>query len=178
VASLAGRGRFFEGVDWSRTRAYALGLGQIYFNLRGREAQGIVAEGAAYAALQDEMARKLLALTDPATGRPVMRAVYRRDDVYAGPFLRNAPDLQAGFDEGYRVGWHDTTGGIERAVVEDNQRRWSGDHCATAAEISGGVLFANRRLDTASPSILDLAPTVLKLLDVPLPADLDGRPLL
>jgi predicted AlkP superfamily phosphohydrolase/phosphomutase len=178
VASLAGRGRFFEGVDWSRTRAYALGLGQIYFNLRGREAQGIVAEGAAYAALQDEMARKLLALTDPATGRPVMRAVYWRDDVYAGPFLRNAPDLQAGFDEGYRVGWNDTTGGIERAVVEDNQRRWSGDHCATAAEISGGVLFANRAITAAQPNILDLAPTVLQLLGVPLPGDLDGRPLL
>jgi predicted AlkP superfamily phosphohydrolase/phosphomutase len=176
--ALAGRGRFFEGVDWARTRAYALGLGQIYLNLRGREAQGIVAEGAEYAALQEEIAGKLLALRDPASGAPVMRAVYRRDEVYRGPYLRNAPDLQAGFDEGYRVGWHDTTGGIERAVVEDNQRRWSGDHCATAAEISGGVLFANRRLDTASPSILDLAPTVLKLLGVPLPADLDGRPLL
>ena len=178
VASLAGRGRFFEGVDWSRTRAYALGLGQIYFNLRGREAQGIVPEGAAYAALQEEMARRLLALADPATGRPVMRAVYRRDDVYAGPYLRNAPDLQAGFDEGYRVGWNDTTGGIERSVVEDNQRRWSGDHCATAAEISGGVLFANRAIASPEPNILDLAPTVLQLLGVPLPGDLDGRPLL
>jgi predicted AlkP superfamily phosphohydrolase/phosphomutase len=178
VAALSGRGRFFEGVDWSRTRAYAVGLGQIYFNLRGREAQGIVSEGAAYAALQEEIARKLLALADPATGRPVMRAVYRRDDVYAGPYLRNAPDLQAGFDEGYRVGWNDSTGGIERAVVEDNQRRWSGDHCATAAEISGGVLFANRAIASPRPNILDLAPTVLRLLGVPPPGDLDGRPLL
>jgi predicted AlkP superfamily phosphohydrolase/phosphomutase len=177
MAVLAGRGRFFEGVDWTRTRAYAVGLGQIYFNVRGREAQGIVSEGAEYAALRDEMAGKLRALRDPANGRPVMRAVYARDDVYRGPYLRNAPDLQAGFDEGYRVGWHDTTGGIEAAVIEDNQRRWSGDHCATAAEISGGVLFASRRLATAAPNIVDLAPTVLALLGVPLPADLDGRPL-
>jgi predicted AlkP superfamily phosphohydrolase/phosphomutase len=176
--ALVGRGRFWDGVDWSRTRAYAVGLGQIYFNLRGRESQGIVSEGAEYAALQDEMAARLLALRDPATGAPVMRAVYRRDDVYSGPYLRQAPDLQAGFDEGYRVGWQDTMGGISRAVVEDNTRKWSGDHCATAAEISGGVLFVNRKVSSPSPGIMDLAPTVLRLLGVPLPADLDGQPLL
>jgi predicted AlkP superfamily phosphohydrolase/phosphomutase len=177
-AALIGRGRFWEGVDWSRTRAYALGLGPIYFNLRGREARGIVSEGAEYRALQDEMAARLQRLTDPRTGRPVMRAVYRRDDVYRGPYLRNAPDLQAGFDEGYRVGWQDTMGGIAREVVEDNTRKWSGDHCATAAEISGGVLFVNRKVAVASPAIVDIAPTVLRLLGVTLPPDLDGQPLL
>jgi predicted AlkP superfamily phosphohydrolase/phosphomutase len=178
LAGLVGRGRFWEGVDWSRTRAYALGLGQIYFNLRGREAQGIVSEGAEYQALQDEMAGRLLALRDPQGGRPVMRAVYRRDDVYRGPYLRNAPDLQAGFEDGYRVGWQDTMGGIARAVVEDNTRKWSGDHCATAAEISGGVLFVNQKVVTDAPGIADIAPTVLQLLGVPLPPDLDGKPLL
>jgi predicted AlkP superfamily phosphohydrolase/phosphomutase len=178
VAELIGRGRFWDGVDWSRTRAYAVGLGQIYFNLRGRESQGIVSEGAEYKALQDEMAGRLLLLRDPDTGRPVMRAVYRRDDVYRGPYLRNAPDLQAGFDDGYRVGWADTMGGIARAVVENNTRKWSGDHCATAAEISGGVLFVNRKVASATPNIMDIAPTVLQLLGVAVPADLDGRPLL
>jgi predicted AlkP superfamily phosphohydrolase/phosphomutase len=172
------RGRFGEGVDWKRTRAYALGLGQIYFNLRGREAQGIVSPGAEYAALQDEIAGKLVEVADPADGQKVMSAVYRRDDVYAGEFIGNAPDLQAGFNDGYRVGWQDTLGVIRRAVVEDNDKKWSGDHCATAAEISGGVFFSNRRIDTERPSIVDLGPTVLKLLEVPLPADLDGKPLM
>jgi predicted AlkP superfamily phosphohydrolase/phosphomutase len=178
LADLFGRGRFWEGVDWSRTRAYALGLGQIYFNLRGRESQGIVSEGAEYRALLDEMASKLAQLRDPATGLPVMRAVYRRDEVYKGEYLRQAPDLQAGFDDGYRVGWQDTMGGVARAVVEDNNRKWSGDHCATAAEISGGVLFVNRKLAHGAPGIMDLAPTILRLLGVPLPPDLDGKPLL
>jgi predicted AlkP superfamily phosphohydrolase/phosphomutase len=178
LADLFGRGRFWEGVDWSRTRAYAVGLGQIYFNLRGRESQGVVSEGAEYQALQDEMAGRLLQLRDPATGQPVMRAVYRRDEVYQGEYLRNAPDLQAGFDDGYRVGWQDTMGGVARAVVEDNNRKWSGDHCATAAEISGGVLFVNRKVTSTSPGIMDLAPTILRLLGVPLGADLDGKPLL
>ena len=87
------------------------------------------------------MAAELMKITDPDTGLPVMGAVYRRDDIYKGEYLQIAPDLQAGFNDGYRVGWQDTMGGINRAVVTNNNRKWSGDHCATVAEISGGVFF-------------------------------------
>src|SRR5688500_3463275 len=124
------------------------------------------------------MSAKLVQLVDPEGGEPVMRAVYRRDDIYKGDYLQYAPDLQVGFNDGYRVGWQDTLGGVSRAVVENNNRKWSGDHCATATEISGGVFFSNRRIGATAPSIMDLAPTILKTLGVPLPADLDGKPLL
>lgn len=177
LADLFGRGKFWEGVDWSKTKAYAVGLGQIYFNLRGREGKGIVSAGAEYTALQKEMGDKLVTLTDPDTNLPVMSAVYRRDDIYKGDHIVNAPDLQVGFNDGYRVGWQDTMGGVNRAVVTNNNRKWSGDHCATATEISGGVLFANRKIATDKPHIMDLSPSVLKVLGVPLPADLDGKPL-
>jgi predicted AlkP superfamily phosphohydrolase/phosphomutase len=177
-ADLFGRGRFWEGVDWSRTRAYAVGLGPIYFNLKGREAQGIVSAGAEYKALQEEMAAKLRKIADPDDpGQPVILDVYRRDDIYAGEYLNAAPDLQVGFADGYRVGWQDTMGGISRAVVENNNKKWSGDHCATAREISGGVFFSNLKIDTKTPHIMDLGPTILRLLEVPLPPDLDGKPL-
>jgi predicted AlkP superfamily phosphohydrolase/phosphomutase len=175
---LFGRGQFWEGVDWGRTRAYAVGLGQIYFNLRGRESRGIVSAGAEYKALQEEIASKLVGLKDPDTGEPVFADVYRRDDIYRGEYLQNAPDLQVGFNDGYRVGWQDTMGGVTRAVVENNNRKWSGDHCATATEISGGVFFSNRGINTQEPHIMDLSPTVLKLLEVPLPGDVDGKPLM
>jgi predicted AlkP superfamily phosphohydrolase/phosphomutase len=178
AAELFGRGKFFEGVDWSATKAYAVGLGQIYFNLRGREGQGVVSPGAEYKALQDEMRSKLLEVKDPDTGEPVFRDIYRRDDIYKGDYIQNAPDLQVGFNTGYRVGWQDTLGGVTRSVVENNNRKWSGDHCATATEISAGVLFSNRRINTDSPSIMDLSPTILTLLGVPLPGDVDGKPLL
>jgi predicted AlkP superfamily phosphohydrolase/phosphomutase len=178
LADLFGRGRFFEGVDWKRTKAYAVGLGQIYFNMKGREGQGIVSEGAEYTALQNEIRAKLVALVDPADGQRVFREIYRRDDIYKGEYLRNAPDLQVGFNDGYRVGWQDTLGGVTRAVVEDNTRKWSGDHCATATEISGGVLFMNRKTAADAPNIMDLSPTILKLLGVPLPSGLDGKPIL
>jgi len=155
-----------------------VGLGQIYFNLKGRESQGAVSAGAEYKALQEEIASKLVGLKDPDTGEPVFRAIYRRDDIYKGEFLNNAPDLQVGFNDGYRVGWQDTLGSIRRAVVENNNKKWSGDHCATASEISGGVFFSNRKITTAEPSIMDLSPTILKLLAVPLPSDLDGKPIM
>jgi predicted AlkP superfamily phosphohydrolase/phosphomutase len=174
---LFGRGQFWEGVDWARTRAYAVGLGQIYFNLKGREGRGVVSPGAEYDALQQEIGAKLVTLKDPDDGAQVFRSIYKRDEIYKGEFLRNAPDLQVGFNDGYRVGWQDTMGGVQRTVVENNNRKWSGDHCATATEISGGVFFSSKKLASEAPHIMDLAPTVLDLLGVPLPKDYDGKPL-
>ncbi len=180
LEDLFGRGKFWEGVDWSQTKAYAVGLGQIYFNLRGRESQGIVSAGEEYRQLQDEIRDKLLPLTDPDDGVRVFRDVYKRDDIYKGEYLQFAPDLQVGFNDGFRVGWQDTLGGVSRtgAVVENNNRKWSGDHCATATEISGGVFFSNRKINTTEPHIMDLSATILKLLGSPLPADADGKPLM
>jgi predicted AlkP superfamily phosphohydrolase/phosphomutase len=177
LQDLFGRGKFFEGVDWAHTKAYAVGLGQIYFNLRGREGQGIVSAGQEYRDLQEEIRKKLLPLTDPETGERVFADVYRRDDIYKGEYIQMAPDLQVGFLDGYRVGWQDTTGTIRRAVVENNNRKWSGDHCATATEISHGVFFCNRKIANPAPNIMDLAPSVLKLLEAAIPADYDGKPL-
>jgi predicted AlkP superfamily phosphohydrolase/phosphomutase len=178
LADLFGHGKFWEGVDWTRTKAYAVGLGQIYFNLKGRESQGTVSSGAEYRALQEEVASKLHPLLDPESNEPVFGAVYRRDDIYKGDYIQNAPDLQVGFNDGYRVGWQDSLGQIQREVVENNNRKWSGDHCATVSEISGGVLFTNRKLNTATPHIMDLASTILKRLGSPAPADTDGKPIL
>jgi predicted AlkP superfamily phosphohydrolase/phosphomutase len=178
LADLFGRGELWEGVDWSRTKAYAVGLGQIYFNLRGRESRGIVSPGAEYKQLQDEIASKLITLRDPDDGASVFADIYRRDDIYTGEYLQYAPDLQVGFNDGYRVGWQDSLGGVRREVIDNNNRKWSGDHCATATEISGGVLFTNLKIQAPQPHIMDLAPTILKLLDAPLPSGLDGKPLL
>ena len=177
LQDLFGRGKFFEGVDWSQTKAYAVGLGQIYFNLRGRESKGIVSSGQEYRELQEEIRTKLLPLTDPETGERIFQDVYKRDDIYKGEYIQMAPDLQVGFLDGYRVGWQDTLGTIRRAVVENNNRKWSGDHCATATEISHGVFFCNRKIANPEPHIMDLAPSVLKLLEAQVPADYDGKTL-
>jgi predicted AlkP superfamily phosphohydrolase/phosphomutase len=176
---LFGGGEFWENVDWSRTRAYAMGLGQIYFNVRGREGQGIVSPGPEYAALADELSNKLLAdLVDPDTERRIVRAVYKRDDVYSGEFLGAAADLQVGFDEGYRVSWQTTLGGSPQGVVYPNMTKWSGDHGGFDYATTAGVLLSNRPITTTAPRIIDLAPTVLEFYGIPVPSSIDGKPLL
>jgi predicted AlkP superfamily phosphohydrolase/phosphomutase len=174
---LFGAGQFWENVDWSRTRAYAMGLGQIYFNLRGRESRGIVSPGAEAAALADEMRTRLLALTDPDDGTHIVRAVYKRDDVYSGEFLQNASELQVGMQDGYRVSWQTALGGSPAGIVYPNMKKWSGDHGGYDVATTSGVLVSSRRLSRDAVSIVDIAPTVLKYFGLELPKDLDGKPL-
>ncbi|HXW04016.1 MAG TPA: alkaline phosphatase family protein [Vicinamibacterales bacterium] len=174
---LFGGGEFWENVDWSRTRAYAMGLGQIYFNLRGRESRGIVSPGAEASALADELAARLLAMTDPDTGARIVRNVYKRDDVYSGEFLQHASELQVGMEDGYRVSWQTTLGGSPQGIVYPNMKKWSGDHGGFDFEITAGVLISSRPIAGRTPSILDIAPTVLNFFGIPVPGDIDGKPL-
>jgi predicted AlkP superfamily phosphohydrolase/phosphomutase len=177
LADLFGGGTFWENVDWSRTRAYAMGIGQIYFNLRGRESKGIVSPGAEASQLADELSAKLLTLKDPDTGTPIVRAVYKRDDIYRGDYLQNAAELQVGMDEGYRVSWQTTLGGSPQGIVYPNTRKWSADHGGYDYAITSGILVSSRPITTKTPNIMDIAPTVLKYFGVPIPSDIDGKPL-
>jgi predicted AlkP superfamily phosphohydrolase/phosphomutase len=161
-------------VDWSRTRAYSLGTGQIYLNLRGREGQGIVSFGSEREALLAEIREKLLQVRDPADGSPVLRDVVPAP---SGPAAALAPDLQLAFAPGWQTSWETKLGGVPDALFADNDRRWSGDHAASLAAETEGVLFVSRKLPLASPGIEDIAPTVLKGLGLAPPPDSDGRPL-
>jgi predicted AlkP superfamily phosphohydrolase/phosphomutase len=172
---LFGGGEFWENVDWSRTRAYAMGLGQIYFNLSGREAKGIVSPGAEAKQLADELAARLLTLTDPADGTRIVRSVYKRDDVYAGEYLQSAAELQVGMEDGYRVSWQTTLGGSPPGIVYPNMKKWSGDHGGYDYATTAGVLISSRPLASESSSIIDIAPTVYKFFGVPVPGDIDGK---
>ena len=164
-------------VDWARTRAYAVGFGGIYLNLVGREARGVVQSGNEAAEVKSAIRTGLCGLVDEAEGvRPVCE-VYDTRQVYSGPYVDDAPDMVVGFRPGYRVGWVTVTGGIGDRVIEDNTRHWSGDHNFNPPDVPG-MLFANRRIVAGSPSIVDIAPTVLDLLGVPAPPWYDGQSLL
>ncbi|MEI7836181.1 MAG: alkaline phosphatase family protein, partial [Planctomycetota bacterium] len=97
--------KYLAGVDWSATRAFAIGLAGIFVNLKGRNAQGIVEPGPEAAALCQEIADKLSALTDPADNRPAVKTVYQAAKVYRGPYTGAAPDVIVGYQRGYRVSW-------------------------------------------------------------------------
>jgi len=175
LEGLFGRGDFWPNVDFERTRAYALGLGQIYVNLRAREGLGKVRPGAEYRSLKKEIVRRLSGLSDPKTGAVAVRAVYDRDDIHFGDQFDEAPDLQVGMASGYRVSWQSTLGGVSPDVFTDNNRKWSGDHCSLDVAISSGILLCNRPIRTRRPTILDLAPTTLSILGVSPPSSMDGR---
>lgn len=177
LEDLFGRGTFWPNVDWSKTRAYALALGQIYVNLKGRESHGIVPPGPEYDALKKDLIEKFSALRDPDTGERVVRRVYPREELYKGPYFPEAPDLVVGFEEGYRVSWQTSLGGIPPNVIEPNERRWSADHCSVDPATVEGVFFSNRPVDSTTPRIDDVAPSVLAKFGIARPADMDGRPL-
>jgi predicted AlkP superfamily phosphohydrolase/phosphomutase len=177
LEDLFGGGEFWENVDWSKTRAYAMGLGQVYFNLRGRESKGIVSPGAEAKQLADELAANLLTMTDPEDGSRIIRSVYKRDDVYSGEFIGNAAELQVGMEDGYRVSWQTTLGGSPAGIVYPNMKKWSGDHGGYDFATTAGVLVTSKPIAKADPSIMDIAPTVLKFFGIAIPGTIDGKPL-
>jgi len=169
-------GEWFQDVDWSRTQAYGLGLGGIYINQEGREAQGIVKPGEDTGALKAALKEKLTGLTDQQTGDTAIRRLYDKDEIPAGPYKDNCPDFIVGYNEGYRVSWGSVTGKVNDEVYEDNTKAWSGDHCIDP-ELVPGVFFSNHPINTKSPSIVDIAPSALSLFGVEIPGHMDGRPL-
>lgn len=169
-------GRFFKNVDWARTQAFCLGLGSIYINVRQRERNGSVSESD-YERVRAEIVQKLTQLKDPAfPGVPVVLEVKRREEIFHGPRMPDAPDLFVGFNTGYRVSWQTAAGGIPGEVFEDNLNNWSGDHCSVASAITAGILFCNRPLPAGVRHIQDVAASVLQVYDAPIPAELDGKP--
>jgi len=176
LQDLFGGGTFWENVDWTRTRAYAMGLGQIYLNLKGREGHGVVPPADSNA-VQDDLAARLLTMTDPKTGAPMVTAVYKRDDIYKGPFVQNASELQVGLADGYRVSWQSTLGGSPPGIVYPNMKKWSGDHGSYDYKETSGTLISSRPLGVERADITDIAPTVLKFFGVPIPGQIDGKPI-
>ena len=166
LEALFSRGQFWEAVDWSKSKAYAMGLGDIYVNLRGREAGGVVAPGAEYEALRRELAERLTALTDPKNGRRAVSRVFRREEIYRRFDPRLIPDLIVANLPGYRVSWQSSLGVPTETIFEDNRDVWSGDHCSLDPDLVRGVLFASRPFGTQRiPGIADVTASVRALVN-------------
>jgi predicted AlkP superfamily phosphohydrolase/phosphomutase len=167
-------GEYLDGIDWSRTKAFALGLTGVFVNRRGRERNGIVAEGSEYRKLVQELAEKLGALIDPQTGQRCVRRVAVSHDFFRGPYRFDAPDLLVGWEGGYRHSWECATGQVTETVFSDNARSWSGDHCVDPS-IVPGVLLANRAIRTDTPRLVDIPASVMRLFGQPIPGYMQGE---
>jgi predicted AlkP superfamily phosphohydrolase/phosphomutase len=164
----------FDDVDWSRTRAYALGnVGQIHINLRGRESQGTVDPGQEYEATRDEIISGLRNLRDPETGECVVETIYRREEAYWGQYTDQAADIvfiptrleYFGFGE-YEFGSNQIIEAMKRGI--SGTHRLNGMALIWGRGVNAGTCFKDAR-------ITDLAPTILHLIGEAVPHDMDGR---
>jgi predicted AlkP superfamily phosphohydrolase/phosphomutase len=162
------------GVDWSRTRAFAIGLAGIFINLKDKYEQGIVEPGREADRLREEIAGRLEALTDPSSDESAVKRVYIAGRFYRGPYKDNAPDLIVGYRRGYRISWEAAIGKTTRDVFRPNTKAWSGDHCVDPSLVPG-IMFCNRPIADENPRLIDVAPTVLSLFGVDVPDYMDGK---
>jgi len=174
----AAEGRaLLQDVDWSKTQAYAVGLGSIYINLKGRESRGSVEPGDEKRRIEQEIIDRLEKLTDPKDGAPVIHKVYRREEIYSGSQFEKMPDLVVAFNKGYRASWQTALGAAPPELMEDNMKKWSGDHIVEPSFVPG-VLFSNRHLDPDKKiTLYDIAPTILKEFGITPPSDYLGHPI-
>jgi predicted AlkP superfamily phosphohydrolase/phosphomutase len=167
-------GEYFEGVDWTRTKAFALGLTGIFINRRGREKSGIVHEGKDYRDLCREIAEKIEQMIDPATGERCCRRVVASQSYFDGPYRFDAPDLLVGWDGGYRYSWEGAVGQVTADVFCDNTRSWSGDHCVDP-DVVPGVFFCDRAIAEENPRLIDIPATVMRLFGQEIPSYMQGK---
>ena len=166
-------GKWYEGVDWSRTKAYGFGLAGIFLNIKGREAHGIVTREEAEK-LKREIKEKLESLMDEEKGQKPIERVFLKEEIYRGPYTKNAPDLIVGYKIGYRVSWESAVGMVGGDIFVDNTRRWSADHSFTSDQIPG-IFFCNRKIEKKYPTLADVPPTVYDLFGVKTPPFVEGE---
>jgi predicted AlkP superfamily phosphohydrolase/phosphomutase len=172
--------REVSAVDWSATRAFGYGaFGNLVVNVRGRERHGIVAPGADYEHVRDELIARALELESP-DGRRIVAAVHRREDLFHGDAIDAVPDLIVEFDDYAWLGkaplhepsrevWSEIRVGPGGCAPYVGSHRHEGIVALSGPSCRAGV--------TLAASIEDICPTIIELLDAPMPPDLDGRPL-
>lgn len=177
VLPASSHARFPDEIDWEKTKAYSFGYhGQIYINLKGREPQGIVSTGEEYDRLCQEISQSLMTIIDPQDGMPIVDQVIHRSQAFHGPAIDDAPDLivimralsyitRSGYEFGNQPG----------EIFAPPHQNQSGSHRMDGVFILSGPDILPGGYKGKEVIITDLAPTVLHLLDCPVPDDMDGR---
>lgn len=170
-----------DDIDWTKTKAVAYDFDpQIRINLKGRDPQGIVEPGEEYEALKALLVAKLEALTDPKNGERIVSRVYDQYQVYQGPLAAKAGDLRVAFRPAYSA--LDTRGTFAPGrLIIDVTTGWSGSHDGEPEDYRGVLIMSGPKVTPihgySKVRMEDLAPTIMRLLNVTPPADwpVDGR---
>jgi len=145
-------------INWQRSKATASGQGPIYLNPEGNNGE-----------IKEEIKWKLEALIDPSTGENIIEKVYTKEEIYHGKYLAEAPDLVMDQAKGVHI-----PGGIEQEDIFGSPRRWQAENKKIGLFMAIGPNI-RKGGKVKNISILDLAPTILHVMDVPVPDDMDGR---
>ncbi len=159
-------------IDWSKTVCYAASYSEqgLYINLKGREPYGTVTPGAEYEEQREKIMEKLGTLRDPEDNRQLKVETFRKEEIYSGPHLDEAPDIVFSIEDGAYL----ADIGLEKEVLmRSTWQTGSGTHRPEGIFIANGPdIKAGARLSDAR--MIDLAPTILHLLGLPVPENLEG----
>lgn len=159
-------------IDWQNTRLFASGVsGGICVNLKGRQAQGIVKPGKDYENIREEIMKKLSQWKDPETGKCVIKKNFRREEIYHGIFLEKAPDTIAVPRNNYS--FFNMYGFSSHKSIENTFGN-SGNHTPNGIFIAKGIDIISGK-EIKNVEIIDLAPTILHIMDIPIPDHMDGK---
>jgi predicted AlkP superfamily phosphohydrolase/phosphomutase len=166
-----------DAIAWDGTRAFAIHLNfptmGVQLNVKGREQNGLVEQGAQYEQIRDELIAQLKTIEDPSTGRPVVKEIYRREELFSGPHLNLVPDILLLMDTTV-LARTELASSIWGETTESDLHELSGDHDLYGIFAASGPDVCQRGfIDEAH--LLDVAPTMLASLGEPIPANMDGR---
>jgi predicted AlkP superfamily phosphohydrolase/phosphomutase len=166
-----------QQIDFGQTQAYHFPmkcppLAGVVINLKGRQAQGTV-DPRDYETLRERIMRDLLEVRDPRTGEKVVASIFKREEIYEGPYVERAPDIVVWCHEMYKEGPL-AAGPLIGEVPYNELLQVPGSHdekgifLAMGPGIEKGKILEGARL-------VDVPPTVLHAMELPVPSDMDGQ---
>lgn len=158
-------------IDWSRSKAFSIEADSIFINLEGREPKGVV-NSCEYDDLRNHIIEELSKLKDPITGVKVIDNVYKKEEIYHGEYMNYAPDLLVTPNEGYRLALFNFDGSIIETTLRKTYQEKPGIFAAMGPNIKKGVYLGEEI------QLVDLAPTILHMLNLPIVKDMDGKVLI
>lgn len=174
---------FFKlsGIDWAKTKAFVGEVEGIRINLKGKYPQGLVEPGKDYEELRETIIREITHLTDPETGEHVIEKAFKREELYSGPYVDEFPDIiLVPKDNKYDISWKFFRGkkvvpvGNSFIVKQNHWRGISGMHRLNGIFMMRGQ-SSKRGVEITNANIIDIFPTVMYQMGIPISEDVDGK---
>ncbi len=161
-----------QQIDWSSSKAFCVLSHGIHLNVKGRETMGCVEPGEEYEKLREDIIGGLYSIKDPVTGKPVIKKVYKREEIYSGSELDSAPDLILLSSDTDHYGIYSSRHSHDSIFYENTWK--TGDHRQNGIFITKGRGLRNG-VKINDAHIIDVLPTILYMYDLPIPEYVDGK---